>query len=124
MQYQRDRSVRVPTITFSIGGVTPAEAEVEIDFPTHRMEGWDLYTQIADCRRLYNLTERVLPLLKAATLLIPNEDVEALEALLKSQPKLANQRREQFMRQRQALQEHLHDPKGLRHKPQTSLFKL
>lgn len=122
MAYQRNRNVRIPTITFSIATDTPVE--VEVDFPHHHTEGWLLYSQIADCRRLYNLTEKLLPLLKAVTLINPNEDVAALEALLNSQPKLANQRREQFMRQRQALEERLHDPKGLRVNPKTSLFKL
>ena len=122
MAYQKNRNVRIPTITFSIAVDTPVE--VEVDFPHHRMEGWVLYSQIADCRRLYTLTEKLLPLLKATTLLVPNEDVAALEALLNSQPKLANQRREQFLRQRQALEEHLHDPKGLRKNPLDRLFKL
>ena len=122
MTHQRNRNVRIPTITFSIAVDTPVE--VEVDFPHHRMEGWVLYSQIADCRRLYTLTERLLPLLKTTSLLVPNEDVAALEALLNSQPKLANQRREQFLRQRQALEERQHDPKGLRPKPKTSLFKL
>ena len=122
MAYQKNRNVRIPTITFSIAVDTPVE--VEVDFPHHRMEGWILYSQIADCRRLYTLTEKLLPLLKATTLLVPNEDVAALEALLNSQPKLANQRREQFIRQRQALEERLHDPKGLRKNQLDRLFKL
>lgn len=119
---RNQRTVRVPTIAFSIGLNEPVE--VEVCFPPNRMEGWKLYSQLADARRLYNLTEKLLPLLKAVTLITPNEDVEALEALLNSQPQLMQQRYEQFMRQRQALEAHMHDPKGLRTKPQTSLFKL
>lgn len=124
MGNQRVRNVRIPTITFSIGLGTPVEAQVEVDFPRHRMEGWDLYSQIADCRRLYNLTERLLPLMKAATLLIPNEDVDALEALLKSQPTLSRQRRDQFLRQQRMLEEQQHNPNGARKNSLDRLFKL
>lgn len=124
MAYQKNLNVRIPTITFSIGLGTPVEAQVEVDFPRHRMEGWVLYSQIADCRRLYNLTERLLPLMKAATLLIPNEDVDALEALLKSQPKLTAQRRDQFLRQQRILEEQQHNPNGARKNPPDRLFKI
>lgn len=120
----RVRNARVPTITFSIGLGSPMVAQVEVEFPPHRMEGWVLYSQIADCRRLYNLTERLLPLMKAATLLIPNQDVETLEALLKSQPKLTAQRREQYLRQQRILEEQQHNPNGVRKNPVDRLFKL
>ena len=122
MTHQRNRNVRIPTITFSIAVDTPVE--IEVDFPHHQMEGWVLYSQIADCRRLYTLTERLLPLLKATALLVPNEDVAALEALLKSQPALVKQRRDQFLRQQRILEEQQHNPNGARKNPLDRLFKL
>lgn len=98
--------------------------EVEVPILLNSVEGWQVFAILKAARRLHFLTTQCLPLLKAASLLEPNEHVDALEELMSiiQEDVLKSQRN--FMQQRAYQQSMLHDPKGLRPKPQTSLFKL
>ena len=98
--------------------------EIEVPIPLNSTEGWQVFAILKAARRLHFLTSQCLPLLKAASLLEPNENVEALEDLMdKIQQDAINSQRT-FMQQRAYQQSILHDPKGIRPKPQVSLFKI
>ena len=111
---------RYPALFFS---VDTRPVEVELPIPMSSDEGWQLYATLKHSRRLVFLVEQVLPLLKAVSLLEYNEHVDALEKLLRNIPVEAKQDQEMFYRRRTNAQNLIHDPKGLRPKPQTSLFK-
>ena len=111
---------RYPALFFS---VDTRPVEVELPIPMSSDEGWQLYATLKHSRRLAFLAEQVLPLLKAASLLEYNEHVDALEKLLRNIPVEAKHDQEMFYRRRTNAQNLIHDPKGLRPKPQTSLFK-
>ena len=83
-----------------------------------------MYATLKHSRRLAFLAEQVLPLLKAASLLEYNEHVDALDKILKDIPVEAKRAQEQFYLRRTSAQQLIHDPKGLRPKPQKSLFTL
>lgn len=107
MKYEKRR---LPAITCPIAA--DQTAEIEVDFPFYIDEGWRLYTQLANCRKLNMLVAEVLPLLKAASLLTPNPTVEEIEKLLTDTPKMMIQYKETFMRQQKAIQERVHhDPR-------------
>lgn len=112
---------RYPALFFS---VDTRPVEVELPIPMSSDEGWYLYATLKQSRRLAFLAQQVLPLLKAASLLEYNEHVDALEQLLRNIPVEAKREQELFYRRRTNAQQVIHDPKGLRPKPQTSLFKL
>lgn len=112
---------RYPAIFFS---VDTRPVEVEIPIPIGSDEGWQLYTTLKAARRLAFLAEQVMPLLKAASLLEYNEHVESLEKLLNSIPTDAKREQEQFYIRRTSLLHLIHDPKGIRARPQESLFKI
>lgn len=112
---------RYPALFFS---VDTRPVEVELPIPIQSYEGWQLYATLKAARRLAFLAEQVMPLLKAASLLEYNEHVDALDKALKDIPVEAKRSQEQFYLRRTSAQHLIHDPKGLRPKPQTSLFKL
>ncbi len=98
--------------------------EIEVPIPLNSTEGWEVFALLKAARRLHFLTSKCLPLLKAASLLEPNENVEALEDLMdKIQQEAINSQRT-FMARRAYQQSIFHDPKGIRTRPQESLFKL
>ena len=98
--------------------------EVEVPIPLNSMEGWQVFAILKAARRLHFLTSQCLPLLKAASLLEPNENVEALEDLMDKIQRDTHASQQQFMQRRAHQQSMLHDPKGIRPKPQGSLFKI
>lgn len=112
---------RYPALFFS---VDTRPVEVELPIPMSSDEGWQLYATLKHSRRLAFLAEQVMPLLKAASLLEYNEHVESLEKLLNSIPTDAKREQELFYRRRTNAQQAIHDPKGIRPKPQVSLFKI
>lgn len=98
--------------------------EVEVPIPLNSMEGWQVFAILKAARRLHFLTSQCLPLLKAASLLEPNENVEALEKLMDMIQQDALNSQRAFIQRRAYQQATLHDPKGMCFKPQKSLFKL
>ena len=106
--------------------ITVEGRPIEIDVPIslNSTEGWQVFALLKAARRLHFLTSQCLPLLKAASLLEPNENVEALEDLMdKIQQDAINSQRT-FMARRAYQQSIFHDPKGIRTRPQESLFKI
>ena len=98
--------------------------EIDVPIPLNSTEGWQVFAILKAARRLHFLTSQCLPLLKAASLLEPNENVEALEDLMdKIQQDAINSQRN-FMARRAYQQSIFHDPKGIRNRPQESLFKI
>lgn len=98
--------------------------EVEVPIPLNSTEGWEVFALLKAARRLHFLTSKCLPLLKVASLLEPNENVEALEDLMdKIQQEAINSQRN-FMARRTYQQAMFHDPKSTRTRPQESLFKI
>ena len=98
--------------------------EIDVPIPLNSTEGWQVFALLKAARRLHFLTSQCLPLLKAASLLEPNENVEALEDLMdKIQQDALNSQRN-FMARRAYQQSIFHDPKGIRTRPQESLFKI
>lgn len=112
---------RYPALFFSVD-TRPVEVELPISMASD--EGWQLYATLKAARRLAFLAEQVMPLLKAASLLEYNEHVDALDKVLKDIPIEAKLAQEQFYMRRTSAQQLIHDPKGLRPKPQKSLFTL
>ncbi len=113
--------MKYPGLFISVEG---RPIEVEVPIPLNSMEGWQVFAILKAARRLHFLTSQCLPLLKAASLLEPNENVEALEDLMdKIQQEAINSQRT-FMQRRAYQQSIFHDPKGIRPKPQGSLFKI
>ena len=98
--------------------------EVEVPIPLNSIEGWQVFAILKAARRLHFLTSQCLPLLKAASLLEPNEHVDALEELMSVIQRDVHDSQKQFMARRAYQQSTFHDPKGIRSRPQTSLFKL
>ena len=84
----------------------------------------EVFAILKAARRLHFLTAQCLPLLKAASLLEPNESVEALEKLMDMIQQDVHNSQRTFMQQRAYQQSIFHEPKGIRLKPQVSLFKL
>lgn len=115
-----NKMARYPALFFS---VDTRPVEVELPIPMASDEGWQLYATLKASRRLAFLAEQVLPLLKAVSLLEYNGHVETLEKLLRDIPMEAKRAQEQFYHTRTSAQQVIHDPKGLRPKPLTSLFK-
>lgn len=117
----KNNPMKYPGLFISVEG---RPIEIEVPIPLNSTEGWEVFAILKAARRLHFLTSQCLPLLKAASLLEPNENVEALEELMGiiQEDTLKSQRN--FMQRRSHQQSMLHDPKGLRPKPQTSLFKL
>lgn len=98
--------------------------EIDVPIPLNSTEGWEVFALLKAARRLHFLTSKCLPLLKAASLLEPNENVEALEDLMdKIQQDAINSQRT-FMARRAYQQSIFHDPKGIRTRPKESLFKI
>ena len=98
--------------------------EIDVPIPLNSTEGWQVFALLKAARRLHFLTSQCLPLLKAASLLEPNENVEALEDLMdKIQQDAINSQRT-FMKRRAYQQAIFHDPKGIHTRPQESLFKI
>ena len=98
--------------------------EIDVPIPLNSTEGWQVFAILKAARRLHFLTSQCLPLLKAASLLEPNENVEALEDLMdKIQQDAINSQRN-FIARRAYQQSIFHDPKGIRTRPQESLFKI
>ena len=98
--------------------------EIDVPIPLNSTEGWQVFAILKAARRLHFLTSKCLPLLKAASLLEPNENVEALEELMgKIQQEAINSQRN-FMARRAYQQSIFQDPKGIRARPQESLFKI
>ena len=98
--------------------------EIDVPIPLNSTEGWQVFAILKAARRLHFLTSQCLPLLKSASLLEPNENVEALEDLMnKIQQEAINSQRT-FMQRRAYQQAIFHDPKGIRTRPQESLFKI
>ena len=98
--------------------------EIDVPIPLNSTEGWQVFAILKAARRLHFLTAQCLPLLKAASLLEPNENVEALEKLMDMIQQDVHNSQRTFMQQRTYQQSIFHDPKGIRLKPQVSLFKL
>ncbi len=116
--------VRIPTFICSLGHNT---AEVEVSFPVYLDEGWILYAQLLRSRKLYQLVDQVMPVLKGMALIDPDFDVTELEKLIQDIPIRARDYRENFFRQQRAIDETrpTHDPRqGVRANPKQSLFKL
>ena len=113
--------MKYPGLYISVEG---RPIEIEVPIPLNSIEGWQVFAILKAARRLHFLASQCLPLLKAASLLEPNENVAALEELMDiiQEDVLKSQRN--FMQRRAYQQSMLHDPKGIRPKPQTSLFKL
>ena len=116
-----ERIQRHPGLFISVDG---KPIEIEIPIPFNSTEGWQLFALLKSARRLHFLTEQCLPLLKAASLLEPNEAVDALDELMSIISRDALNCQRQFLDRRTYQHSLIHDPKGLRPKPQTSLFKL
>ena len=116
-----NKMLRYPALFFS---VDTRPVEVELPIPMTSDEGWQLYATLKAARHLAFLAEQVMPLLKAASLLEYNEHVDALDKILKDIPVEAKRAQEQFYLRRTSAQHLIHDPKGLRTKPQKSLFTL
>lgn len=114
-------SMKYPGLFISVEG-KPVEMEVPI--PLNSIEGWQVFAILKASRRLHFLATQCLPLLKAASLLEPNEHVDALDELMGIIQRDAYASQKQFMERRAYLQATIHDPKGMRFKHQTSLFKL
>ena len=113
--------MKYPGLFISVDG---RPVEVEVPIPLNSMEGWQVFAILKAARRLHFLAAQCLPLLKAASLLEPNENVEALEDLMdKIQQEAINSQRN-FMARRAYQQSIFHDPKGIRTRPQESLFKI
>ena len=113
--------MKYPGLFISVDG---KPIEIEVPIPLNSTEGWQVIALLKEARRLYFLTSQCLPLLKAASLLEPNENVEALEDLMdKIQQEAINSQRN-FMARRAYQQSIFHDPKGIRTRPQESLFNI
>ena len=113
--------MKYPGLFISVEG---RPIEIEVPIPLNSTEGWQVFAILKAARRLHFLTSQCLPLLKAASLLEPNENVEALEDLMdKIQQDAINSQRN-FMARRTYQQSIFHDPKGIRTRPQESLFKI
>ena len=98
--------------------------EIDVPIPLNSTEGWQVFAILKAARRLHFLTSQCLPLMKAASLLEPNENVEALEDLMdKIQQDAINSQRT-FMKRRAYQQTIFHDPKGIHTRPQESLFNI
>lgn len=115
------RGAQYPALIFSVDN---KPIEMEMPFPIHSDEGWHLYALLRAARQVTFLAEQVLPLLRVASLLEPNEHVEALEKVLRDIPRAAKTAQNQFYVQRSFDQQRLHDPKNPRQRPYSSLFKL
>lgn len=113
------RGQRYPGLFISVDG---KPIEVELPIPLHSIEGWQLYALLKSARRLHFLTSQCMPLLKAASLLEPNEHVEDLDELLGIIQRDASISQAQFLQRRTYQQSLLHDPKQLRQHPSKSLF--
>lgn len=113
--------MRYPGLFITVDG---KPIEIEVPIPLNSTEGWEVFALLKAARRLHFLTSKCLPLLKAASLLEPNENVKALEDLMdKIQQEAINSQRN-FMARRAYQQSIFHDPKGIRTRPQESLFKI
>ena len=113
--------MKYPGLYISVEG---RPIEIEVPIPLNSIEGWQVFAILKAARRLHFLASQCLPLLKAASLLEPNENVEALEKMMEIIQHDALKSQSNFMQRRAYQQSILHDPKGIRPKPQTSLFKL
>ena len=113
--------MKYPGLFISVDG---KPVEVEVPIPLNSVEGWQVFAILKAARRLHFLTAQCLPLLKAASLLEPNEHVDALEELMAIIQRDVYASQKQFMERRAYQQTTLHDPKGIRPKPQVSLFKI
>lgn len=113
--------MKYPGLFISVDG---RPVEVEVPIPLNSMEGWQVFAILKAARRLHFLAAQCLPLLKAASLLEPNENVDALEELMGIIQRDVHASQNTFMQRRAYQQSMLHDPKGIRPKPQTSLFKI
>ena len=113
--------MKYPGLFISVEG---RPIEIEVPIPLNSIEGWQVFAILKAARRLHFLTSQCLPLLKAASLLEPNENVEALEEVMGIIQEDALKSQRNFMQRRAYQQSMLHDPKGIRSKPQVSLFKL
>ena len=113
--------MRYPRMFITVEG---RPIEIEVPIPLNSIEGWQVFAILKAARRLHFLTAQCLPLLKAASLLEPNENVEALEKLMDMIQEDVLKSQRTFMQQRAYQQSMLHYPKGIRPKPQVSLFKL
>jgi hypothetical protein len=105
------RSSRYPALFFSVEG---KPIEVELPFPLPSDEGWRLMATLKASRMLVNLVHQVMPLLKAASLLQPDENVADLERLLADIPQEAVRAKNQFYSQRTNDQRILHDPRKIK----------
>ena len=113
--------MKYPGLFISVDG---KPVEVEVPIPLNSVEGWQVFAILKAARRLHFLTAQCLPLLKAASLLEPNENVEALEEVMEIIQHDALKSQRNFMQRRAYQQSIFHDPKGIRTRPQESLFKI
>lgn len=113
--------MKYPGLFISVEG---RSIEIDVPIPLNSTEGWKVFAILKAARRLHFLIAQCLPLLKAASLLEPNENVDALEELMGIIQRDTHASQQQFMQQRAHQQSMLHDPKGIRPKPQGSLFKI
>ena len=113
--------MKYPGLFVSVEG---KPVEVEVPIPLNSVEGWQVFAILKAARRLHFLAAQCLPLLKAASLLEPNEHVDALDELMTIIQRDVYASQKQFMERRAYQQSMLHDPKGISQKPQVSLFKI
>lgn len=113
--------MKYPGLFISVEG---RPIEIEVPIPLNSIEGWQVFAILKDARRLHFLTTQCLPLLKAASLLEPNENVDALEELMSIIQQEAINSQRTFMQRRAYQQAIFHDPKGIHTRPQESLFKI
>ena len=113
--------MKYPGLFISVEG---RPIEIEVPIPLNSIEGWQVFALLKAARQLHFLTSQCLPLLKAASLLEPNENVEALEDLMNKIQQDAINSQRTFMKRRAYQQAIFHDPKGIHTRPQESLFKI
>ena len=113
--------MKYPGFFISVNG---KPVEVDVPIPLNSIEGWEVFAILKAARRLHHLTTRCLPLLKAASLLEPNEHVDALEELLSMIQNDIYTSQKQFIERRAYQQATLHDPRGIHFRAKPDLFKL